>query len=119
MNVEQEIQNVLTADVTVSALVVARVYPLLMPQGATLPAIVYSRVASVPHDDLELTQNHERVRVQLDCWASSYSGAKTLAAAVRTAMQTTPVFGQLLMELDDYDQDEKLFRVIQDYNIWN
>ena len=119
MNVEQEIENVLTADVTVAGLVVERVYAMPLPQNVTLPAIVYSRVATVPHDDLELTQNHERVRVQLDCWASTYAEAKTLAAAVRTAMQTTPVFGQLLMELDDYDPDVKLHRVIQDFNIWN
>ncbi len=123
MNVEQQLTAVLEANATVAALVttagVARIYPLLMPQGVTLPAISYQRVATIPHDDLELAQNHERVRVQIDCWDDDYAGAKALAAAVRTALQVTPVFGQLLMELDDYDSEEKLFRVTQDFNIWN
>lgn len=119
MNVEQEIENVLTADVTVAALVVDRVYPVPMPQGVILPAISYQRVATVPHDDLELTQNHEWVRVQVDSWASNYATAKALAAAVRLAMQAPLVYGQLLTEMDDYDPDEKLHRVIQDFNIWN
>ncbi len=119
MNVEQQIENVLTADATVVGLVAARVYAIHLPQSVTLPAIVYARVATVPHDDLELTQNQEWVRVQMDCWASSYSAAKALAAATRGAMQATPVYGQLLTELDDYEPDEKLFRVIQDFNVWN
>jgi hypothetical protein len=119
VNVEQQIETVLTADVTVAGLVAARVYPLLMPQGVTMPAISYQRVATALNNDLEGTQNHEWVRVQVDCWASTYAQAKTLAAAVRTGMRTTPLYGQLLLELDDYDSDEKLYRVIQDFNVWN
>lgn len=119
MNVEQQIYNVLIADVTVSGLVAARIYPLLMPQGVTLPALSYQRVATAPHDDLEGTQNHEWVRVQIDVWDDDYPSAKTLAAAVHTALQVTPVYAQLLMELDDYDSDLKLYRVILDFNVWN
>lgn len=119
MNVEQQVRAVLVANAGVAALVVARIYPLLMPQGVILPAISYQRVATAPLDDLEGTQNHEWVRVQIDCWDNDYAGVKALAAAVRTALQITPVYGQLLTELDDYDNEEKLFRVIQDFNIWN
>lgn len=119
MNVEQQLYTVLAANAPVAALVITRIYPLLMPQGVTLPAISYQRVATVPNNDLEGTQNHEWVRVQVDCWHNNYAGVKALAAAVRTALQVTPVYGQLLTELDDYDSEEKLFRVIQDFNIWN
>lgn len=119
MNVEDELHDRLVADATVAGLVGTRVRPMLLNQNETLPAISFSRVATVPHDDLELTQNHEWVRVQVDCWAASYSAAKTLAAAVRAALQAAPVYGQLLTELDDADPDEKLYRVIQDFRIWN
>lgn len=119
MNVEQQIYTVLTADPTVSGLVGTRIYPLLMPQGVTLPALSYQRVATAPHDDLEGTQNHEWVRIQIDVWDADYAGAKTLADAVHAALQVTPVYAQLLMELDDYDSDLKLYRVILDFNVWN
>ncbi len=119
MNVEDAMRDLLVADVTVSGLVATRVYPMQMPQGATLPAITYQRVATTPHDDLELTQNHEWVRVQVDCWAANYAGAKALAVAVRAALQVTPVYAQLLMELDDHEPEEKLYRVIQDFRVWN
>lgn len=119
MNVEQQLYSVLAADVPVAALVATRIYPLLMPQGVTLPSISYQRVATAPVEDLEGTQNHEWVRVQVDCWDNDYAGVKALAAAVRTALQVTPVYGKLLSEIDDYDSEEKLFRVIQDFNIWN
>jgi len=119
VNVEQQIATVLGSNVTVAGIVVDRIYPMLMPQDIAMPAISYQRIASSPVNDLEGQQNHEWVRVQVDCWALKYSEAKTLAAAVRTAMRTTPVFGLLLMELDDYDSEGKLYRVIQDFNIWN
>lgn len=119
MNVEQQIRAVLAADATVAALVAARIHPLRLPQTVTMPAINYQRVATAPNNDLEGDQTHEWVRVQVDCWAATYAESKTLAAAVRVALRTTPVYGQLLIELDDYDNEEKLYRVIQDFNIWN
>lgn len=123
MNVEQQIKSVLAADGTVAALVtadsIARIYPVSMPQDVTMPAVCFQRVSTVPVNDLGGTQDHDWVRVQVDSWASTYSGAKALAAAVRTAMRTTPVYGQLLMELDDYDDVVKLYRVIQDFTVYN
>lgn len=119
MSVEQDVYDRLAADATVAGLVGTRIYPVLLPQNVAMPAIVYSRVASVPHDDLELAQNHESARVQVDCWADSYPGAKALAAAASAALQLAPVYAQRLTDLDDYDPEEKLFRVILDFNIWS
>lgn len=119
MNVEQEIKTLLLADVTVSGLIVDRLYPMIMPQGVTLPALSYQRVATVPVNDLEGSQNHEWIRVQVDCWANNYSGVKTLATAVRAAMLLTPIYGILLTQIDDYENEEKIFRVILDFNVWN
>ena len=119
MNVEQGINTLLLADATVSGLIATRLYPMIMPQGVTLPALSYQRVATAPVNDLEGSQNHEWVRVQVDCWDDDYSGVKALSAAVRAAMLLTPVYGILLAQLDDYDSEEKLFRVILDFNVWN
>lgn len=119
MNVEQQIYTVLAADSPVAALVATRIYPMLMPPLVTMPAVSYQRVSTVPQNGLSGHHAIDHVRVQIDCWADDYDGVKALAAAVRTAMYTTPLFALPVMELDDYDSEEKLFRVILDFNIWN
>ena len=123
MNVEQQIYTVLAADSPVAALVVSdgitRIYPMLMPPLTTMPAVSYQRVSTVPQNGLSGHHSIDHVRVQIDCWDDDYAGVKTLAAAVRTAMYTTPLFALPIMEIDDYDSEAKLFRVILDFNIWN
>lgn len=119
MNVEQQINTTLAADSTVSGLVSARIYPLLMPSPPVLPALVYQRVADAPQFGVDGYHNLEQVRVQLSCWDKTYAGAKTLAAATRAAMAAAPLYGIFLMDLDDYDSETKLYRVLQDFSIWN
>jgi hypothetical protein len=64
-----------------------RIYPGRLPQGVTLPALVYQLVPSegptYAHEgDLGL----DRVRVQFDCWADTYDGAMTLFTELRSAI---------------------------------
>ena len=84
--IEQALQVYLKADTNVAALVSTRVYPGLAPQNAALPYITYERISTqrmMTHDG----QNGLiGPRIQIDCWASAYSGAKTLADKVRLAI---------------------------------
>jgi len=119
VNVEQQIYSVLAADSAVAALVGTRIHPILLPQNVIMPAISYQRITTVPQNGLQGHHSIDQVRVQVDSWASTYAGAKSLAAAVRVAMYLTPLFALTVMELDDYDHEEKIYRVIQDFSIWN
>jgi len=67
----------------VSALVAARVWPMVAPQGQALPYLVYRRVDSVPVNHAGGTTADDFTRIQLDCYASTYDGARVLADAVR------------------------------------
>ena len=63
-----------------------RVFPGSRPQGSALPAVVFNRIDGTPlyadEGELGLVQT----RIQIDCWADTYAGAKTLARAVNAAL---------------------------------
>ncbi len=100
------------------ALVSNRCYPLVMPQNPTYPAIVYSRISSNPENVLEGGSTIDQVRIQIDCYATTYGSAKSLAEQVRTAMEQASFKGTLQFDFDDYEPDVKVYRVVQDYYIW-
>jgi len=81
--VEQAIYSKLSADPAVSALVSTRIYPSVVPQGESMPAITYQMVSGVPEETTDTAQGWRVARFQITCWAETYSGAKTLAEAVR------------------------------------
>lgn len=124
MSAENAIATVLQADAAVTALVGTRIYPLKMPQNPTLPAIVHQRISTTP-DMLAEGPGFAPMRVQLSLWASSFDGARALAAAVVGVLHGYhgPIgigglrLARLLNLTDDYEPETKLFRVIADFRV--
>ena len=126
--VEERIVAVLKADGTVSALT-TRVQPWIRFQGTGLPAITYARISSSPYNHATGATTTWECRMQVDCWASTYSGAKALAAAARGALSgysesgETPniVMAHLMSETDMEEPPESgegasdIYRVMQEY----
>ncbi len=73
----------LLADATITALVVARIYPLRLPQKAVLPSIVLTRVSGLRFGHLRGAGSLARPRYQVDCWAQTHDGATTLGSLCR------------------------------------
>lgn len=111
------------------ALVKKRVYPLRLPQGPKYPAIRY-QVISAPRTHLMGGDSGEvHSRVQVDCYAETYSGAHELAVQVRAALSRWGgTSGGVAVEhvfLDDerdvleptieVDGDRGLYRVMLDF----
>lgn len=103
----------------VAALVSARVYPVLLPQTPTYPAISYQRISnSGTNGSTALRES----RWQVNCWAATYAGAVSLSEAVKAAMEEhtdvsqTPgiKYSRIVNEFDDYDPDTEIYRVILD-----
>lgn len=63
-----------------------RVYPQAIPQDSLLPCIVYERISTPRVSSLTGTAGIATPRMQIVSWADTYSGAKTLADAVRNAL---------------------------------
>lgn len=72
----------------VAAIVGDRVYPNVLPQMPVLPALRYVLVdrVEVLAKPSEAALRLMRARVQLDCYAATYSAAKALATAVKAVV---------------------------------
>ena len=93
-------------------LVAARVYPEVMPQGASLPCLVYSRVSTPRFQALGATQAVvvSRPRFQFTCWALTASSAIDVVAALRTQLLATSYAVTLESESVMRDPDSNLHR---------
>jgi hypothetical protein len=125
--IEKGLHTFLTGTAAISALVSARVYPVWLPQSPTLPCLTYQRISGSRVRSLTGPSSLAHPRIQIDCWAATYDGAKTLAEAVRVAldgysglMGTVEVFGVIVHgDRDLYDPEVKISRVSMDITIWH
>lgn len=124
MTIETELRSFVIADATVTGLIGDRMYPVRAPQAPVKPYITYQRVSGQRLHDLDGALGWARPRFQLDCWATTYLGALTLAGAVRSRLNgfhgtLTTLRVAILLEnsRDDYEEEPDLYRVIQDYII--
>jgi hypothetical protein len=95
--------------------------PEVQIQGATYPYLVYRRLSTRVNNLLEGNGNPRinQTQFEVSCWATSYTGAVALAALVVAAMQGWAVQNVLQSEVDEYEADVKLYRVIQTYSVWS
>ncbi len=120
--IEQTLRSYLLAQPAIAALIGERVYPLVLPQGAALPAITYQRISSVRESSHEGPSGLAHPRFQLNCWSGTYAGARAMADAVRPSVNATRSLGQatfLVDDHDDYDPETGLYRVILDVILWH
>ena len=129
--IEEALRTALLADGTVAGLVGQRVYPLVLPTRAALPAVVYQRISGVRVASHDGPSELARPRFQFACIGSTYAGAKTVANAVRTALDgysgtvsEVQVFVALLEnEVDFYtfesDEAAGTCTVLVDFLIWH
>jgi hypothetical protein len=114
----------------VSGMVATRVYPGSRPQGSALPAIVLNRISGGPlyADDGEV--GLEQARIQVDCWAATYAGAKLLARRVAASLSAFEgTVGETTFQLIELDIEQDLregggdsadypFRTALDFLVW-
>lgn len=123
MTLESQLYRILSADSGVSALVSARIYPLVIPQDVALPAIAYQRISGPrDHDQLGPTGLQE-ARMQFTVQASSYASAKAVSEAVRAALDgfggKSGILATFLENEFDSDSDRlDSVTVRADYKLW-
>lgn len=83
---EQAIYSILHGDTTIVSLVSTRITPLLVAQEMAMPAITYQKVSDERLQTLSGDIGEGRPDYQINCLASSYLGALTLEAAVKSAL---------------------------------
>jgi hypothetical protein len=125
MTLEQALVARLVAAATSAS---SRVYPVALQEGSALPAISYWRVSTVRDYKHGAASGLVQARMQVDCWAATYSAVKTLAAQVVTSLSgysgtmggvggvaTGFVFG--VGEIDLPEQEAGIHHVAVDFSI--
>ncbi len=106
-----------------------RVYPLVLPQSATLPASVYQRISTLRHHAFEEDTDLSRPRIQIDHYSTSYGRVKDVAEECRDLLQNKSgeigdsdtvenVAVLLTDESEYYEEDTQYYRIRQDYFIY-
>ena len=102
--IEETVSTVLKASSAVSALCSGKVFPLRMPQGTVLPAVVYKRTGTTPNNTVRGCGS-ESVVLLVNCFAQNYGEAKNLALAVRSVMVAAPINAILRNETHLYEEN--------------
>lgn len=119
MSSETDLVTALKAAAGVDAIIAGRIFPLLRPQGESLPALVYERISTDPVNSLQGSSGLDGVQLRLTSWAPSYKTAQQLATAVRAAMAAAPGFKSVYQaQQDSYDKDVGQYGVVQEYRLW-
>ncbi len=108
--IEKEIAAALKASPDVSAICAGQVYPLNIPQGTVLPAVVYQRTGTAPHYTLS-GYTSEGVTITINSFAMTFQEAKDLALAVRGAMAAAPLSAVFNGEQDLHEDDADAYCV--------
>jgi hypothetical protein len=118
--IERKLFAHLSTSATVAAVVGARIYPTILPQNPTLPAIAYVRTLTEPVCALGGYCNLENVKMQIDVYATSFEGMKAASTAVMIAMRTATAYQSIAInETDGYDEENRLYRGTIEYSLWN
>lgn len=126
------IRAILIADPAVNAMVGGRVYPQIVPQGADMPALVYT-VRSEPLNHQQGMQGFDRFDLGIDCWSrdrngvAAYDEARSLAGVVAKALggyrgtsQGVEIHSVIVEATydDGMDDETKLLSVGVDVAVW-
>jgi hypothetical protein len=123
--IETAIRYILLNDTTVKA-ITTRCHPVTIPQTPTYPLILYTQISGHRDHTLRGASGHVHPRFQVEAWDETYTGAKTLADAIRnvlddyigTASGTVIKSCLIDSERDIYEPEIEVYRKVQDYLIW-
>jgi hypothetical protein len=122
---EDELFRALSANTALNAIVSGRIYPVILKEGSTFPALTYQRISSPAETSLDGPSGLSNPRVQITCWADNFSGTNG-ALAVRNAVKAALAPSRsasiqatrLLDERQTFESDPELYRVDLDFEVW-
>jgi hypothetical protein len=123
--------TLLTAEPSVAAVMPGGIWPLVLPPDADLPAVRMTGASEVPIQTTEGPSTPEH-RIQLDCYADTYTGAEDLHAAIfaflcppapalplRASVSGVTIAPRTLaLVRRTFEATSKLFCVSADYFVW-
>lgn len=126
-----DFRTLMLAQAGVSALVGARVYPVRVPDEvwdspSERPCVAYRTSGVDRGQTFCATDTLKAERVEVDCYARTYDGARDLATAISQMVDFRgqvgeTLFGPVLLdsEVDLMDLEPGLFRRLLIFTVWN
>lgn len=131
-DIGKDIRTYLQTQSDVTAIIGTRMFPRVLPQGESLPAIVFSLVTSTSEHKITGASSGVRAIVQLDCYAETHIAANDLSEKVRLALHGysgtagSSTIGSSLLEnkREMFDaptdgSDVPAYRVMMEWEIWH
>jgi hypothetical protein len=110
---ESDIYNALAA--------VTAAYPVSLPPNPTLPSVSYKFISETQMRSHQ-GNNLRRRRLQVDCWAKTYTAACVLGDSVKTALdlKTASPFKLITAEnaADLSDPEAGIFHRVLEFFVW-
>lgn len=127
MSFYQDLYTYMQTQAGLTALVSTRMYPLKLPQNATVPALTYQKIARPREYSHSGDSNLANPTYQFDCWAKTHEAAVTVAVQVEAAftgfsgtMGSETVYAAFISNvIDDIEPDTALYRQIVDVEFWH
>lgn len=122
MAIESTIYSRLSGFAGLTALVGTRIYPMILPQGATYPAVTYQRIATAPRDScMSEDDGIVRANIQVTAWSETFTNAKAIVDQVRAALQRYTVAGiqgiYVIAEYDLFDDEVLKYGASMDFEV--
>ena len=129
MLIEEALYSLLKTDSGLFSYVETKIYPEILPEGVSLPAITYRQVSGNRYHSLNGDTGLTDPIFQISAFATTRSQARLIAEAVRSALQNhsglmggeSGVNVQAVLlenELSGFDEGAKEFYVYQDYRFF-
>jgi hypothetical protein len=119
MTILQDVKTTLDNYSGLSSLVSTRNYALMMPQSPTFPNVVFSRSNTLVDNDLDGLAK-ENPKLQIDCRATTYASARSIAEQVKLAMRNATLYKSILTNDTDfpYEDGAEVHRISLDFSVW-
>lgn len=112
MSAEEKVAEALRASVILGSICGGKIFPVVIPQGERLPAMIYQRVGTSP--DMGLSgYGSESATIMINCFSLIYAEAKGMARAARRALAA--IGASFEDEQDLYDDKNGVYCVSSEY----
>jgi hypothetical protein len=121
--IEAGLVSLLRSNAPLSALIGTRLYGVLVPSDAKYPCLSYTPMGKPPEVNLDKSAV-ETKRIQIDCWAKTYTDAKNLQVLLHALLDgyqgtcpdgTTITLSTRDVEADYFESDNETFRAMSEY----
>lgn len=121
------LRSILVADSGLTALTGSKVFPLIVPQGQSYPALAYQVVSDTPiRCKAPIGTTADEYRFQVSAYASTYLLMEQIAKAVRLALdnyqgeseEETVLRVYFDGQRDLYEEEPRLFHRAMDFRVF-